>query len=81
MKIRFSNPCDANIVKIRTIPNKGQSKKVKYYEDSITWEFTQWGYNYCFKYINGKASLLVTGGNIYDCYDWNKTDVELITSY
>ena len=39
MKIRFSNPCDKNIVMTRTIPEKGKSKKVNYYDNKETNEY------------------------------------------
>lgn len=77
MKIRFSNPCDNEMVKTRTIPTEGKSKKCNYSHGVITWEFTQWEYHYSLEIKCGEAELYVST-NPSDCFDWQKTDVELI---
>ena len=78
MKIKFSNPCINEMVKTRTIPSEGKSKKCVYYHDGqIFWDFTQWEYHYRLKIKRGVAELYVSS-NPSDCFDWQKTDVELI---
>lgn len=79
MKIRFTNPCDEDLIKTRKVPDKGTTKKrVDFDENNWYWEFTQWDYYFILECINGKFTLNVTGGHYDDCYDYSETDVEVI---
>ena len=71
MKLIFSNPCNDNLVRTRTIPTKGTTKKRIDFADSWTWEFMQWDYNYILKYVKGNYTLKVSSGNPKDYLDYS----------